>query len=107
MPRLLKVVAVVLLAISAFAQSGDEAQTPTNMPVTTPGGTANYVSLFSNKNTIVKSAYRPERRQCGHRDRNSVLAFDRQRTHSEPDERILSSPTTACRAVGRPYHRDS
>ena len=32
-----------------------EAQTPTNMTVTTPGGTANYISLFSNKNTIVKS----------------------------------------------------
>ena len=55
MTRMLKVVPLILLAISAFAQSGDEAQTPTNMTVTTPGGTANYVSLFSNKNTIVKS----------------------------------------------------
>lgn len=55
MPRLLKVVPVVLLAISAIAQSSNDAQTPTNMTVTTPGGATNYVSLFSNKNTIVKS----------------------------------------------------
>jgi len=55
MNRLLKVIPVLLLAISALAQSGGEAQTPTNMTVTTPGGTANYVSLFSNKDTIVKS----------------------------------------------------
>jgi hypothetical protein len=55
MNRLLKAVPVLLLAVSAFAQSGGDAVTPTNMTVTTPGGAANYISLFSNKNTIVKS----------------------------------------------------
>jgi hypothetical protein len=40
MTRMLKVAPVVLLAISALAQSGGEAQTPTNMTVTTPGGTS-------------------------------------------------------------------
>jgi hypothetical protein len=55
MNRLLKAVPVILLAVSAFAQSGGDAQTPTNMTVTTPGGAANYISLFSNKDTIVKS----------------------------------------------------
>jgi len=55
MNHLLKAVPVLLLAVSAFAQSGGDAVTPTNMTVTTPGGAANYISLFSNKNTIVKS----------------------------------------------------
>jgi hypothetical protein len=55
MNRLLKAVPVLLLAVSAFAQSGGDAVTPTNMTVTTPGGVANHISLFSNKNTIVKS----------------------------------------------------
>jgi hypothetical protein len=55
MHRLLKAVPVILLAVSAFAQNGGDAQTPTNMTVTTPGGAANYISLFSNKDTIVKS----------------------------------------------------
>jgi hypothetical protein len=55
MNRLLKALPIILLAISAFAQSGGDAQTPANMTVTTPGGTANYISLFSTKDTIVKS----------------------------------------------------
>jgi len=55
MTRALKSVPVILLAISAFAQSGGSAEAPTNMTVNTPGGTANYISLFSKKNTIVNS----------------------------------------------------
>jgi hypothetical protein len=55
MTCVLKSVPVILLAISAFAQSGGSAEPPINMTVTTPGGTANYISLFSKKNTIVNS----------------------------------------------------
>jgi hypothetical protein len=55
MTRLLKFVPACLLAVCAFAQSDGAAKNPSNMTVVTPGGAASYVSLFSNKNTIVKS----------------------------------------------------
>jgi len=54
MTRLLKVVAATLLAVSAYAQSGD-GQGQVKLPVTTQGGTANYLPLFSGKSTITNS----------------------------------------------------
>jgi len=57
MTRSLSVIAAVLLTVSAYAQSGDGQVTPTtNLTVTTLGGTANTISLFSGKKTIANSA---------------------------------------------------
>ncbi|MFZ1011598.1 MAG: hypothetical protein WAN65_32475 [Candidatus Sulfotelmatobacter sp.] len=54
MTRLLRIVAVTLLTVSAYAQSGD-GQPPTTQTVSTPGGTTNSIALFSGKSTISNS----------------------------------------------------
>jgi hypothetical protein len=56
MTRFLNVIAATLLAVSAYAQSGDGQGTPaTNLTVTTLGGTTNSIPLFSGKKTIANS----------------------------------------------------
>jgi hypothetical protein len=56
MTRLISVIAVTLMMASAWAQSDNANGTPaTTSPVTTSGGTANSISMFSAKSTIANS----------------------------------------------------
>jgi trimeric autotransporter adhesin len=56
MTRLLSVIAVTLMTASAWAQSDNANGTPaTTSTVTTSGGTANSISMFSAKSTIANS----------------------------------------------------
>jgi hypothetical protein len=56
MTRLLSILAVTVLTVSAYAQTGDGNAPPvTNSTVTTPGGTVGSIALFSGKSTIAKS----------------------------------------------------
>ncbi|MGA8492871.1 MAG: hypothetical protein WB711_20790 [Terriglobales bacterium] len=59
MNRLLKVVPVILLAVSAFAQSGEEVRPPICMPVTTPGGT--HHDAWANAHRIPVEVEKPQK----------------------------------------------
>jgi hypothetical protein len=57
MKRLMKVIAVSLLSVAAFAQSNDTNNAPSSyQAVYTLGGTKSYLSLFTGKNTVAVSS---------------------------------------------------